>query len=89
ATRGSANNVAFYRNPAVDKLLAEAQATGDAPTRTGLYAAIQDQIAADAPWVPLAHSELVIAARAEIGDVVMSPLGHPIYTLIRRGRPRR
>ncbi|MGE0867602.1 MAG: ABC transporter substrate-binding protein [Kofleriaceae bacterium] len=89
ATRGSANNIAFYRNPGVDSLLAQAQATRDVPTRSGLYAAIQDQIADDAPWVPLAHSELVIAARAEIGDVLMSPLGHPIYTLIRRGRASR
>ena len=34
----------------------DAQARVDEPTRAGLYAAVQDKIAADAPWVPLAHS---------------------------------
>ena len=39
---------------------------------------------ADAPWVPLAHSELVVAGRTELERVVLSPTGHPVYSLIRR-----
>ena len=52
--------------------------------------AVQDKLAADAPWVPIAHGELVVAARAELSGVVLSPTGHPIYSLIRRteGRSR-
>ncbi len=84
AVLGTANNVAFYRNERVDQLLAEAQAASDVHTRSKIYAVIQDQIAADAPWVPLAHSEFVIAARAELAGLIMSPLGHPVYPLIRR-----
>ena len=84
ATPGTAQNIAFYRDRGVDRLLLEAQATSDETTRSGLYAAVQDQIAADAVWVPLAHSELVVAARAELAGVVLSPLGHPVYALIRR-----
>jgi hypothetical protein len=38
--------------------------------------------------VPLAHSELEVAARAELEGVILSPLGHPIYPLIRRTEAR-
>ena len=78
------NDVAFYRDDEVDKWLLEAQGTADEPTRAGLYAEVQDKIAADAPWVPIAHSELIVAGRAELEGLVLSPTGHPIYSLIRR-----
>jgi peptide/nickel transport system substrate-binding protein len=81
---GAANNIAFYKDPGVDGLLIEAQEASDEPTRSGLYAAVQDKIAADAPWVPLAHSELVVAARKELEGLILTPRGHPIYRLIRR-----
>jgi peptide/nickel transport system substrate-binding protein len=84
----SAHNVAFYREPAVDAMLLEAQAAVDEPSRTGLYRAVQDRISEDAPWVPIAHSEYVVAVRAELEDVVLSPLGHPMYARIHRRESR-
>jgi peptide/nickel transport system substrate-binding protein len=81
---GSAQNVAFYRQPEVDALLVRAQGTSDEHTRTLLYADVQNRIAADAPWVPITHSELVVAGRAELEHVVISPTGHPIFAQIRR-----
>jgi peptide/nickel transport system substrate-binding protein len=78
-----AQNVALYRDRDVDDMLLAAQ-EADEPTRIKLYAAIQDKIAADAPWVPIAHSELVVAGRAELERVVISPTGHPVYHQIRR-----
>jgi peptide/nickel transport system substrate-binding protein len=84
AKGGDLQNVAFYRDDTVDKLLIDAQAVADEGARTELYAAVQDKIAADAPWVPIAHSELVVAGRAELEGVVLSPTGHPVYALIRR-----
>jgi peptide/nickel transport system substrate-binding protein len=84
AVAGSARNVAFYRDPAVDRLLIEAQGSTDEAIRTGLYRAVQDRIAEDAPWVPIAHSELVVAARAELTNLRLSPLGHPLYPMIGR-----
>ncbi|MDB4960982.1 MAG: oligopeptide/dipeptide transporter, peptide-binding protein [Myxococcales bacterium] len=84
----SAQNIAFYSEPGVDLLLDDAQAASDEATRTGLYAAVQDRIAADAPWVPLAHSEFVVAARAELDGLILSPLGHPVYALIRRAEAK-
>jgi peptide/nickel transport system substrate-binding protein len=81
---GDAQNMAFYKQPRVDELLAQAQATADQATRSQLYAEVQDDLASDAPWVPLAHSDLVIAGRAEVLGVVVSPLGHPVYALMHR-----
>jgi len=88
AVPGSAQNLSFYRNPALDKLLALAQVATDQPSRSRLYAQAQDIVAEDAPWVPLAHSELVVAVRAELGGVELSPLGHPLYALIYRKATR-
>jgi peptide/nickel transport system substrate-binding protein len=88
AVPGLAQNIAFYRNPAVDALLIAAQAATDEASRSKLYAEVQELVAADAPWVPLAHSELVVAARAELEGVRLTPLGHPLYQLIRRREPR-
>jgi peptide/nickel transport system substrate-binding protein len=81
-------NVAFYEQPDVDRMLAEAQATPDERERSVLYAAVQDRISADAPWVPIAHSELVVASRAELEHVIISPTGHPLFALITRAEPR-
>jgi len=88
AAPGSAQNISFYRRPEVDRLLVAAQAAADEPTRAQLYARVQDLVAEDAPWVPIAHSELVVAARAELDRVILSPLGHPVYAMIRRKEPR-
>jgi peptide/nickel transport system substrate-binding protein len=88
AVIGSAQNIAFYRNPTVDALLIDAQAAIDEPSRARYYADVQDLVAEDAPWVPIAHSELVVAARIDLEDVRLTPLGHLLYQLIRRKEPR-
>jgi peptide/nickel transport system substrate-binding protein len=88
AVPGSAQNIAFYRNPVVDSLLIAAQTATDEPVRSKLYGEVQDQIAQDAPWVPLAHSEPVVAARADLEGVSLTPLGHLLYPLIHRKGPR-
>ena len=88
AVPGSAQNIAFYRSAVVDGLLIQAQTAIDQGVRSKLYGEVLDQVAADAPWVPLAHSELVIAARAELEGVRLTPFGHPLYPLIRRRSSR-
>jgi peptide/nickel transport system substrate-binding protein len=86
---GVAQNLAFYRESTVDKWLIDAQAASDEGARSRLYRQVQDKIAEDAPWVPIAHSEYVVAGRIEIENVVLSPLGHPIYAAIHRRPPSR
>lgn len=81
---GSASNIAFFRDHVVDQLLVEAQGATATRTRIGLYAAAQDRIAELVPWVPIAHSEVVIATRRDLRHVVLSPLGQPAYALISR-----
>jgi peptide/nickel transport system substrate-binding protein len=88
AVPGSAQNVAFYRSPMVDGLLLAAQAASEKASRSAVYAEVQELVAADAPWVPIAHAELVIAGRADLDQVILTPLGHPLYALIRRKGPR-
>lgn len=85
---GAAQNIAFFADPSVDENLRLAQRTSRKSERAVLYATVQEQLAEAAPWVPLAHSELVVAARAEIEGVILSPLGHPVYALIRRREVR-
>jgi len=87
AVPGESQNVAFYMDDHVHDLLAQAQATIAPAAREAIYAQVQEQIAADAPWIPLAHSELVVAHRAELEHVVVSPTGHPVYPLIKRAEP--
>jgi peptide/nickel transport system substrate-binding protein len=88
AVPGPAQNVAFYRNPQVDALLVKAQAGSNEAGRSALYAEVQDLVAADAPWVPIAYAELVIAGRSDLEHVILTPRGHPLYALIRRKEAR-
>jgi peptide/nickel transport system substrate-binding protein len=84
AVAGHAQNVAFFRDARVTALLAAARATADQPARAAAYAEAQERIGAAAPWVPLAHGEFIVAARAELRGVELSPTGHPSYARIRR-----
>ena len=85
AKRRGAQNIAFFADHEVDHALMAAQATSVKSERAALYASVQARLAGAAPWVPLAHSEFVVAARAGLQNVILSPLGHPVYPLIRRG----
>jgi len=86
AAKGNAQNAAFYRDPEVHGLLVLAQTSEDKDDRERLYARVQEKIAADAPWVPLAYSQVAIAAREDVADVVINPTGHVVYARTRRMR---
>lgn len=81
---GIARNIAFYRDDAVSTLLRRAQRVEDRREREQLYAEAQARIAADAPWVPLAHSQVTVAAREDITGVVVDPTGHVVYAGLKR-----
>jgi peptide/nickel transport system substrate-binding protein len=88
AVAGSAHNLAFFRDRDVDQLLIQARGVTDQARRAEIYRQVQERIADQVPWVPLVHSEYVIAARKDIANLVLSPLGHPVYAKIsRRGLP--
>lgn len=84
---GVARNIAFYRDETVSRLLREAEAVEDRGARERLYAEVQRKLAVDAPWAPLAHSQVAIAARDDLDGLVVSPSGHVVYSgLVRVAR---
>jgi peptide/nickel transport system substrate-binding protein len=55
ATPEDAVNVAYYKNPEVDKLLLKGQTTVDDDERRDAYYKAQEIMHEDAPWVPIAY----------------------------------
>jgi len=72
---GPEHNIAFYRNPEVHGLLRYAEETLDQEERKGFYFRVQDIVARDAPWVPLAHSQIAVVARRDVEDLIVTPTG--------------
>ncbi|GAW27686.1 ABC transporter substrate-binding protein [Carboxydocella sp. JDF658] len=81
-TKGSASNVAFYKNDKVHDLLIKAQQESDQNKRAELYKQAQVLIKADAPWVPLVHSTPPVAARKNIKGWVPHPTGSECFNTI-------
>jgi peptide/nickel transport system substrate-binding protein len=76
---GPEQNDAFYRNAELHGLLTYAEETFDPDERKRLYETAQEIIARDAPWVPLAHSELTVATRNEVEDLILHPTATVYY----------
>jgi peptide/nickel transport system substrate-binding protein len=62
---GSGNG-AHYSNPEVDKLLADAIATGDDAKRSDLYDQVERKLFADVAGLPAFHKRLVLAAKSSV-----------------------
>ncbi len=73
AQLGTARNVSFYRNPELHGVLVWAQESSDRKERERYYQRAQDIIARDAPWVPLAHAQVMVAARTSLQGLVVHP----------------
>jgi peptide/nickel transport system substrate-binding protein len=81
---GLARNVAFFDDPVVHGLLVMAQESDNRSDRERIYARVQEIVAQQAPWVPLAHAQVAMAARDEIDGVIINPSGHVAYRGVRR-----
>ena len=57
----------------------DAKLTTDQDVRTKLYRQAQVIFHADAPWVPLAHSVVFMATRANVTGFKMDPLGRHAF----------
>jgi peptide/nickel transport system substrate-binding protein len=84
ARPGLARNVAFYRDPELDELLHAAQRSESRAERQGIYARAQERISRQAPWVPLAHAEVAVAARRDVGGIVINPNAHIEFREVER-----
>jgi peptide/nickel transport system substrate-binding protein len=73
------SNIAFYSNSWFHDVIGMAQRTTDRTERERLYSQAQAILATDVPWVPLAHSEVVFAIRANIHGLVVQPSAMGLY----------
>lgn len=74
------NNYAYFKNAETHKLLIEAQSETDEDKRIALYKKAQEIIHDEAPWVPLAHSTPLLAAKAELTDFLPHPTGSDLLS---------
>ena len=83
AEPGVARNLAFFKNAELHGILSWAQESSDRVERERFYKKAQDLIAQAAPWVPIAHGEVVLGARANLTDLKVHPSGNvyfqPVY----------
>jgi len=80
SARPGGNNIAKWCDPSYDALVREAETSLDGDKRVALYRDAQVIAKDQAPWVPLAHSVVFMAARKEVTGFVMDPLGRHIFT---------
>ncbi len=69
------NNYAYYSNDEVHDLLIAAQSETDEAKRNELYKKAQVIIHEEAPWVPLAHSTPLLAAKSSVKGFKPHPTG--------------
>jgi peptide/nickel transport system substrate-binding protein len=77
--RAPEQNDAFYRSAELHGLLTYAEETFETEERLRLYRRAQEIVARDAPWVPLAHSQLAVAARHEVEELTLHPTATVYY----------
>lgn len=68
-------NVLFYSNPDVDRLIEEARKEVDREKRVRAYGKVQDLIAEDAPWLPLAQARQVVGIHPNLEGFHIHPTG--------------
>jgi peptide/nickel transport system substrate-binding protein len=86
-TLGVARNLSFYRDAELHELLLAGQRTTVRARREEIYRAAQVRIASEAPWVPLAHSKVAVAARVDVGGIIVNPTTVVEFKGVRRLGP--
>jgi peptide/nickel transport system substrate-binding protein len=79
ARRGAARNQAMFSHEGLHLLLVAARGELDRSAREGIYGRAQEIVAEEAPWVPLAHTDVVVAARRSAVGLVAHPSGLILY----------
>jgi dipeptide transport system substrate-binding protein len=79
SARPGGNNIAKWCNRDYDKLVTAAKGISDRAEREKLYRAAQVIFHEDAPWVPIAHSVVFMATRANVVGFKMDPLGRHAF----------
>ncbi|WP_419195850.1 ABC transporter substrate-binding protein [Ensifer adhaerens] len=71
---GGSNNANWCYKP-LDEIFQKARSSSDQSERTKLYEEAQAIISDQAPWVPIAHSTVVLPMLKKVKNYVMEPLG--------------
>ena len=74
------NNYTYYSNDKVHELLVAAQSETNEEVRIDLYKQAQEIIFEDAPWVPLAHSTPLLAAKTGVKGFLAHPTGSDLLS---------
>jgi peptide/nickel transport system substrate-binding protein len=85
ATEENALNVAYYKNPEVDKILDQARTTIDENERERLYFQAQEMLVEDAPWVPIAYVKPPVGLQDQVQGYQPNPTGGEPFNTVRLG----
>lgn len=66
-------NVSFWRHAGYAKLIEAARETRAQKERARYYKKAQSLVASQAPWIPLAHTKMVVALRRELQGFELGP----------------
>jgi peptide/nickel transport system substrate-binding protein len=85
ATEKDALNIAYYKNPEVDKILDQAQTTIDENERQDLYFQAQEMLVEDAPWVPIAYAKPPVGLQDQVQGYHPNPTGGEPFNSVELG----
>jgi peptide/nickel transport system substrate-binding protein len=83
ATKEDAQNIAYYKNPELDRLLRQGVTTVDENERRRLYEQAQEIIYNDAPWVPIAYARVPLGYQSNVEGITPNPVGNEEFTSVR------
>ena len=79
ATPEDALNVAYYKNPELDKVLDQGASTIDENERRKLYEEAQVIVYEDVPWVPIEYAEPPLGYQKTVEGVTPNPTGSEAF----------
>lgn len=85
AGRGLMQNQAMFEDAELHSLLQRARSERNEAARLLLYREAQALVAREAPWVPLAHGQMVVAATHELTHFSVGPAGAVHYNQLTLG----
>lgn len=77
------NNIAKWCHPGYDRLVTEAARQTDQSIRADFYRQAQVIARDEAPWVPLAHSVVLMAKRRSVQNFTIDPLDRHLFGNVR------
>ena len=82
ATKTDALNVAYYKNPEVDKILKKGQTTVDGNERRDIYYEAQKKLVEDAPWAPIAYAKVPVGLKKEVEGFLPGATGGEAFNTV-------